>query len=203
MAGTGFHEMPYSQIQIWRKNSPQDSVHHKVESISVNTAGNGGVCVSGRIVGNTYWCILFDTAQTVVQPGDILGLELQGHSNTKNEIFFTKGGPENYVFQQLGTSINISNNDDNSTSYTHTQQIPQIILNFTSGIASYFLSLSLPLLSPSLSLPPSLPLPLLSPSLSLPPSLSLFSLPLSPSLPLPLFLSLAHLCAFMINSLTL
>ena len=101
MVGRTFHRRPYSQIQIWRKNSSLDSVYHKVESISVNTNGNGDVCISGQTVGtsNTYWYILFDAAQILVQPGDILGLELQDHSNGNNEIFFTKGGPENYVFQ--------------------------------------------------------------------------------------------------------
>ena len=134
VAGMAFHRTPYSKIQIWRKTNPLDSVYYKVGSISMNTASNGGVCVGGQnlIVGNTYWCILFDAAQISVQPGDILGLELQGRNNNNNEIFFIKGGPKNYVFQRrLDTNINISNNDN---SYTLTQQLPQITLNFTLGI---------------------------------------------------------------------
>ena len=169
VAGIAFSKAPYSQIQIWRKDNSQDTIYHKVNTISVNTNNNGSVCVAKRIIGNTYsiWCILFDAAH--VQPGDILGLELMDHSN--NEIFFAKGQPENYVFrQQLGINVSISNSDNNS--YTITQQLPQIILNFTLGmIFNSRLSLSL-----SLPLSPSLP----------------FSIPLS-------FRFTSLLCAFMIN----
>ena len=86
--------------QIWRENTSQPLVFHKVgEDIAVNTKHNGEVCVCTRwIVGNAFWCILAKSLQTAVQPGDILGLELPNISNS--EILFTANrGPVNYVFQ--------------------------------------------------------------------------------------------------------
>ena len=128
VAGRNLNSGSHSQIQIWRKNNSQNSVYYKVGSVYVNTVNsNDGVCVAKRIVGPTYWCILND--QLLVQPGDILGLELPDNNN---EIFFTKGGPENYVFQgQLEFDVTLSN--DNDSSYTYVRQLPQISLNFTSG----------------------------------------------------------------------
>ena len=132
VAGTRLNSMPHSQIQIWRKNSLQTSVYYKVGGVSVNTANSNNqgerVCVAMQIIGTTYWwCILYD--QLSIQSGDILGLELPDNND---EIFFTKGGPENYVFQRrLDSNVTLSNDNDNS--YTYVRQLPQISLNFTSG----------------------------------------------------------------------
>ena len=109
------------------KNSSQNSVYNKVGVITVNIAYNGDVCVAQQIVRNTWWCILLDAAQISVQPGDILGLELP---HNDHEIYFTKEGPENCVFQyQLDSTIRFSS--DNSCMYDH--QLPQISFKFTSG----------------------------------------------------------------------
>ena len=64
-----------------------------------------------------------------VQPEDILGLELP---NNNDEIFFTGGGPTNYIFGQLGqdSNINIGLQSHNGNTVKH---IPQIIFNFTLG----------------------------------------------------------------------
>ena len=118
----------HSQIQIWQKNSLQNFVYNKVGGISVNMAGYGGVHAAQRTFSNARWCILLDAAQVSVESGDILGLELPDNNCG---VYFTKGGPENCVFQnQLGSTVNFSND----SSCMHSQhQLPQISFNFTSG----------------------------------------------------------------------
>ena len=123
VAGSALNSLPHSQVQIWRQNSSH--IYNQVESFSVNTAGS--VCEGERtITGNTLWCILRNNLQVSVQPGDIFGLELP--STNDGEIFFTSGGPVNYVFEcQLDSNVNLSNTD-----YMADQQ-PQIAFNLTSG----------------------------------------------------------------------
>ena len=122
---------PHSQVQIWRRNGSHNStIYYQVGGVVVDTAGQGStVCVAERtIIGNTRWCILHDNLQVSVQPGDIFGLELP--STKDDEIFFTSGGPVNYVFgRQLDSNVNLSNNG----SYSNVQQLPQIVFNLTSG----------------------------------------------------------------------
>ena len=80
------------------------------------------------IVGDTLWCILYNTHQVSIQPGDILGIELPRTRNT--EILFTKGGPINYVFNgRPGSTVNLSNNE----SFSKAQQLPQIVFSLTLG----------------------------------------------------------------------
>ena len=131
VAGARLDREPHSQVQIWHKNSSQNSaVYYKVGNFSVDTAGRGStVCVAeGTLVGSTRWCILHNNLQVSVQPGDIFGLELPSTNN--DEIFFTSGGPVNYVFErQLDSNVSLSNNG----SYSNAQQLPQIVFNLTSG----------------------------------------------------------------------
>ena len=130
VAGTWLNRAPHSQLQLWRKNSSHSSVYYKIGSISVNIAGNGGVCnVISRIANITYWCILFK--QVSVQSGDILGLQLP---NNNLEILFTSRsrGPVNYIYEQeylLNSTVDLSHNEN----YTIAQQLPQIAFNLTSG----------------------------------------------------------------------
>ena len=131
VAGANLNNGPHSQVQIWHKNSSQSSiVYYLVGSFSVDTLSGSTVCVAeGAIISNTRWCILRDNFQISVQPGDIFGLELPRTNN--DEIFFTSGGPVNYVFgRQLDSNVNLSNNG----SYSNAQQLPQIVFNLTSGI---------------------------------------------------------------------
>ena len=140
MAGRGLNTSPRSQIQIWHKNSSQNSniYYQSGNSISVHvpySADSGDVCMAARrIVGDTFWCILHYGLQITVQPGDILGLLLPATDTYDNEIFFTNGGPVNHVFEhqadQLGSIVNLS---DTNRSYSIVQQLPQITFNLTSG----------------------------------------------------------------------
>ena len=123
VAGRRLYREPYSQIQIWRKNSSQNSTtyYQTGHSVTVHVPLNqhsGGACAAvRRIVGDTFWCVLQDNLQITVQAGDILGLVLP--STNDNGIFFTNGGPINYVLehhgQQLGSNINFSHNGKYAT----------------------------------------------------------------------------------------
>ena len=131
VAGTSLNGAPHSQLQLWRINSSQNSAYYKIGSIPVNTVGNGrGVCSAiSRIVNITYWCMLFEVSQVSVQPGDILGLQLP---NNNFEILFTSGGPLNYIFHEYEEpTVGLSLNE--TLTYSNVQQLPQIMLNFTSG----------------------------------------------------------------------
>ena len=69
-----------------------------------------------------------------MQPGDFLGLELPQTRND-GEIYFTSGGPTNYVFQgELNSTIDL-----NDPGHMPVQQRPQIIFNLTSGMYTVIL----------------------------------------------------------------
>ena len=127
------------RIQIWRKNSSHNSttyyqVGHNVSVIIPYSGVSGGVCLATkRFAANTFWCILRESYRILVQPGDILGLELP-HTND-DEIWFTSGGPVNYKFNnQLDPNITVNLSSDGTSNYSNiTRQLPQIIFNFTSS----------------------------------------------------------------------
>lgn len=133
VTGGNFYRSPYSKLQIWRNDHSKNSVYSQVRSgISVNLVNGGPVCVASWVVGALSWCILDDDLFISIQPGDILGLELP-RSNSEVEIFFTRRGPINFVFErQLGLSstANLLSN----RSFSEVQQLPQIIFNLTAGV---------------------------------------------------------------------
>ena len=131
VAGRMLNREPYSKIQIWRQNSSQFGVYYRIQP-DIDIVNIDIVCVSAiRVVNNVHSCILNDEYQVSVQPGDILGLELpQTNQDDDSEIFFTSGGPKNYIFESKMTSP-IELNDSN---YILRAQQPQIVFNLTSGI---------------------------------------------------------------------
>ena len=132
--------LAYGRIEIWRKNiSHTDSTvyYRSGHGVSVNVSSlnvlSGGVCLALQRKYDTFWCILHDNLQFEVQPGDIFGLELPITNDDAAEIWFTSGGPVNYIFEnqlEVGSNVNLSNN----TSYSNTRQLPQILFKFTSGM---------------------------------------------------------------------
>ena len=118
---------PHSRVQIWRKNSSQSfGNYYQVGDVSVHD----GICVAEQtIADDTYLCILHDNLRVPVQPGDILGLELP--ATDSDEIYFTSGGPTNYIFKHpdpLDSNVNLSLNLSSTA-----KQLPQIMFNITSG----------------------------------------------------------------------
>ena len=74
-------------------------------------------------------CVLNKEYQVSVQPGDIIGLEIPPSNDDDFDIWFTKGGPTNYVFgSQLNSTVDLS--EGNATAV---KQLPQISFGFTSG----------------------------------------------------------------------
>jgi hypothetical protein len=131
VAGTRFMKKPHSKIQIWRQDSSQPCAYYKIQpDIVVNrtTCASLRVSVVNRMIG---FCILSLKSMAVsVQPGDFLGLEIP-QTNDNSEIYFTSGGPENYVFRgALNSSVELTNNSD----FKIVKQQPQIAFNLTSGI---------------------------------------------------------------------
>ena len=132
------------RIQIWRENCSQPGVYYKT---GPDVTLNGFVvCADGalRIASRTFWCILDRNFQIVVQPGDILGLELAPTDDDGFEILFTSGGPTNHVFHQRldSTAVDLS-------SSSAVQQLPQITFALTSGYwkLAYMKTCILPIIS--------------------------------------------------------
>ena len=120
-------------IQIWRENSSHLGNYYKIEHpIPVNN--DLVVCADGLPAIDVpnqrlYWCILNKEFQISVEPGDILGIEIPPTEDDDFDIWFTRGGPTNYVFDgQLNSTIDLSENT------TVIQQLPQISFGFISGI---------------------------------------------------------------------
>ena len=124
VAGTNLMKEPHSKIQIWRQNYSQPDTYYKVQPDIVI---NGAIGCASRvtIAMGIDFCILKSMAVSV-QPGDFLGLEIP----QTDRIYFTSGGPENYVFTgALNSSVELANNFYSEV----VQQQPQIAFNLTSG----------------------------------------------------------------------
>ena len=129
VSGRNLSDGPPSRVQIWRKISQSSGSYYQVGSASIIIHD---VCAANqRIVGDTYLCILYKNFRVLVQPGDILGLELP--ATDSDEILFTNRGPTNYIFRhpdRLDSNTILSLNESSATA----QQLPQIIFNLTTGI---------------------------------------------------------------------
>ncbi len=123
------------KIQIWRKDNisePGPGVYQKTGTeIAVNISKNGA-CADGlpTISSRTYFCVLVERFQVLIQPGDILGLELPPNDDDDFDIRFTMGGegPTNYIFNRsLTSNIQLSERD------LEVQQLPQLTFSLTKG----------------------------------------------------------------------
>ena len=116
-------------IQIWRECPNQCGTYFKpVPDIPIR----GNVCAGGvtRISSGVYRCTLKDAFRVPVQPGDILGLELPPTNYGDYEIYFTSGGPTNYVFpNQL-----LSNTTLLSSRASEAREQPQISIVLDTSI---------------------------------------------------------------------
>ena len=127
VAGRQLNTQPDAKIQIWRQMS-QSSLYYKCSpDIPIN---NAAVCMYQNNYFNSSLrqCILDDGFRASVQPGDILGLELPVTDMPNREIFFTNGGPLNYIFESnLNSPVLFKDSQEQE------KQLPQIIFNLTSG----------------------------------------------------------------------
>ena len=122
------------KIQIWQQDSSRLRVYQKLDQdITVHVPGDDSrqVCMDGafKIASRTHHCILQSDFQFLIQPGDIIGLEIPSTDDDDIEMLFTSGGPTNYVFnQQLGSDVDLSDH-----AY-EVRQLPQLSFSFTAGI---------------------------------------------------------------------
>lgn len=130
VAGRMFNQDPHSKIQIWRQNSSQTGTYYRVQPDIV--VDRDKVCVSSaRVVSQVLECILEDDHRVTVEPGDFLGLELP-QVDEDSEIYFARGGPNNFIFKGQPNSVVINNQNDSG--FMEAQQRPQIVLNLTLGM---------------------------------------------------------------------
>ena len=136
VAGRQLNQSPHAKIQIWRKISDFDYEILSEIKVDTNTSirNEERVCVHVRAaIPAVFWCVLNDASHMTVQPGDILGLQLPAANNS--EVYFADRGPTNYVFSgRVNSTISLLN--DNDTEFLKVQQLPQIVLNLTSGTFS-------------------------------------------------------------------
>ena len=118
------------KVQVWRENKAQCGYYRKlVSEIVVNaTACSNLTQLESEMPAQIFHCALKQATQVSVQFGDILGLELPPTTDDDFELYFTDGGPVNYVFQQL-----LSSTVDVTTKSSKVEEQPQITLDVISG----------------------------------------------------------------------
>ena len=123
------HRQHYPKLQIWREDKAQTGIYYR-QGADIQVIDNNPMCIDDHRNGKIFRCTLKETFQVSVQPGDILGLELPPENLVEFDIYFTPGGPLNYIFEgKLNTTVNISEAADES------YDLPQI--NLTVILGSY------------------------------------------------------------------
>ena len=114
------------KIQVWRENKAQCGTFYRVSEIVVNAISCSSV--ETVIPGRIFYCALKNSTQVTVQFGDILGIELPPTRDSRFDLYFTNGGPLNYIFQQR-----LSSTVDITTRSSNVREQPQITLEIDSG----------------------------------------------------------------------
>ena len=120
------------KIQMWREDKEQCGSYQKLDSEIVVQRSS---CIKFNFTSSQpqnqvriFYCTLKPAWQVSVQYGDILGIELPPISKSDFDLYFTDGGPTNYVFQrQLLSEIDTINRS------CVVEEQPQIILDIVSG----------------------------------------------------------------------
>jgi hypothetical protein len=124
---TGPHD---PKIQVWREDKEQCGSYQKLDSeILVHQSScSSAIPLQSQNQARIFNCILKQAWRVSVQYGDILGIELPPISESDFDLYFTDGGPTNYVFQQQL----LSEIDTMNRSHIVEEQ-PQITLDIDSG----------------------------------------------------------------------
>ena len=109
------------RIQFWRENQSVANVYYKAGS-DIPVVGNRSICVRHIQKSGIFSCTLNETFQATVESGDILGLELPAQDNVDFEIYFTDGGPTNYIIEGRASNANLPE------AHSVTKELPQISL---------------------------------------------------------------------------
>jgi hypothetical protein len=116
------------KLQIWREDKVQTGIYYR-QGADIPIVDKNPACTLDRRSGGISRCMLNETFQISVQPGDILGLELPPRDDIDFDIYFTPGGPVSYIFEgKLNSTVNISEAAGESN------DLPQISLAVTLGM---------------------------------------------------------------------
>ena len=117
------------RIQVWREDKEQCGSYQKLDSeIAVHESSCSSI--TSQMEARIFYCALHSEFQVSVQYGDILGIELPPISNSDFDLYFTDGGPINYVFQRQ----RISKIDNMMKRLRIVEEQPQITLDIVSGM---------------------------------------------------------------------
>ena len=118
------------KIQVWRENKAQCGSYQKLASeITVHRPSCSNLIQLESVMpAQIFYCALNQSSQVSVQYGDILGIELPPTNHADFDLYFTDGGPLNYVFQQQ-----LSSTIDTATKSSVVEEQPQITLDVDSG----------------------------------------------------------------------
>ena len=119
------------KIQVWRENKSQCGSYQKLASEIIVHASSCETLTprQSQMQVRIFHCALHPALRVDVQYGDVLGIELPPINNADFDLYFTDGGPINYVFQQqLSNEI-----DTNINRPLMVEEQPQITLDVVSG----------------------------------------------------------------------
>ena len=119
------------KIQVWRENKSQCGSYQKLASeiIVHESSCEPLTLLQSQMQVRILHCVLDPALRVDVQYGDILGIELPPINDADLDLYFTDGGPINYVFQQQ-----LSNEIDTNINRSHmVGEQPQITLDIVLG----------------------------------------------------------------------
>ena len=113
-------------FDIWRRTG--DETYSKMATIELGTCGIGVEASAVAGLPNVYECTLPESLRVVVQPGDIVGIEVPSKSEIRFGLLFNNAdlssGPTSYIYSgrpstiTLGSSLYTSPNDQPQISVT-------------------------------------------------------------------------------------
>ena len=84
------------KLHIWKENTTEHGIYHKSEQEIVLPSS---ICRRNDTIMTMYICRL-PMHMWMVEPGDILGIELPSRRDTNFELYFTESRLTNYIFRR-------------------------------------------------------------------------------------------------------
>ena len=111
MFRTGGNAITNSVLSIWRERSSEPGTYDRIMRIELGRCGGEIQAPSVMGMSDVYECTLPQGSErALVQPGDIVGIELSSASRALFRLYFdnTTSGPANYVFNSHGYIFSLS-----------------------------------------------------------------------------------------------
>ena len=117
------------KLQIWRENKAAQCGSYQKLVPEIILHGTSCSNITHIVPGRVFHCALEQSFHVSVQFGDILGIELPPTNDANFDLYFTDGGPVNYIFQrQLSSTVNAI------TKSSVAKEQPQITFDIIPGI---------------------------------------------------------------------